>query len=358
MAHPRTVRARLVVPSLLVAWALVGAHPAPAAPFEVTITARHYQQVCFGSNCPVDQEDLQTATGMSTDPTVEVETLGTLNGIRFFTRTTGPSEPVFASALARADGFYGVGVSGITGLGVDSLAHTKFEFSVTNSDTVPRDLVQTLGVEPINVAAWLLGIQGQGEFGPLVQAELRAEVTRILADGTEAETIEAYEYLVRLERDPDLGNLFNTIFSDDLGEVLQRTDENGNFVVGSEIFRIFVDQDGNPVSPDLGNEILGVHVDAFEDTRQLMTLLPGETAEVAVFANARVNRQAEQGGEAFIGDPFTVSMGTPGESTGLLAAENSFELRPVPEPSIPLLQLSALVTLAVARHSRVATAAR
>lgn len=347
MSLARGVAASLLVP-LIAACLLAGARPASGLPFEVTIKASHSQRICFtNGSCPIDQSDMQSATGLSTDPTVEVETLATLSsneGSRFFTRTGGPSEPIFVSALARADGFYGVGASGTTGLAIFSIAQAKFEFSVTNTDSVERDLIQTLGIEPIRLASWVGGgAPGQGEFGARPHAEIFARVTRILADGTEAETFEPYSYRVGLDRDPDLGNLFNVFFSDDLAEVLRRQDEAGNPLVGSEIFRIFVDENGNPATPPFANEILGVEIDAFTDQQVLITLQPEEVARIEVFGVAVVARDFEQGGEAFIGDPFSLDLGTPGTSTGLFEGGAAFELRPVPEPGTAFLLASALL---------------
>lgn len=267
---------------------------ATAIASEVSVEAHSHQTRFFGLESPTQTIG---ASGTLGDPSVAAETLVTSDGLRFFTRTAGPPEPVFSSALARGDSFYGVGASGITGMSTNDVAEARVSYTFQNPIGTQIDLSSVVHVEPIEVLAWVLSSSGgTQEFGPIsVLARLKQTYTVIHADGTRDAEFDVYDMSLSVRRNDATGR-FERIFSDDFSILFGEVNAAGEFLVNAPA----VDEIVN------GNRVFGSRIDPFDVEWFVTTLEPGESVELNFLAQAMVNRQAETGGQAFIGDPFSL----------------------------------------------------
>ena len=223
----------------------------------IEIEAESHQTLFFGQQ---GASQSFTASGSYGDDALEVETLITANGQRFFSRTGGPAEPVFASALARGDGTYGVGASGIAGYSGNEVASARIDFSFANPINQAISFTQQVRIEPLEALAWVLTSGSGEEFGPIVvSASVSETFVRVRADGTREAPERVFDYSLELRKNEQTGQ-FERRFSDDLLFELQVMGSN-DFILGRE----FVDTTVN------GNSIFGARIDGFEQGPETRT---------------------------------------------------------------------------------------
>ena len=296
----------------------------------IEIEAESHQTLFFGQQ---GASQSFTASGSYGDDALEVETLITANGQRFFSRTGGPAEPVFASALARGDGTYGVGASGIAGYSGNEVASARIDFSFANPINQAISFTQQVRIEPLEALAWVLTSGSGEEFGPIVvSASVSETFVRVRADGTREAPERVFDYSLELRKNEQTGQ-FERRFSDDLLFELQVMGSN-DFILGRE----FVDTTVN------GNSIFGARIDGFEQTFDLIELDVDEQIELSFEARVLVARTAETGGPAFAGDPFSVTIDTPA-----FVFDTSPVASPVPEPGRYAMLAAGLALLVLAR---------
>ena len=266
-----------------------------AAATEIVLEAHAHQTLFFGQVGPTQTE---TVSGSLGDDSLEAEALVTSDGLRFFTRTGGPTEPVFSSALARGDAFYGVGASGITGLLSNDFAEASISFSFENPLEIPVGFSHSIRVEPVEALAWVLSsFGGTQEFGPIsVVTRLSESFVQIAADGTRGPEFNVFDLDLTVRRNEQTRR-FERQFSDDWRTLFGQVDDKGDFLVNVEL----VDEEVN------GNRIFGARIDPFDVDWFVTNLQPGERVELSFQAQAIVNRLAETGGQAFVGDPFSLA---------------------------------------------------
>jgi hypothetical protein len=273
-------------------------------------------------------EDVRTAPAALGDRNIVVESLLPIpGGERFYTRTTGPTEP-FASAMVRGDGSYGVGASGLPGQGHLFEADAGISVTVTNTGPGSLRVSEEYRIEPIEVlVSHLEGTLAGTDFARVFAEQI---FVHVFADGTRTVPQVLFDYGLTLHRNSSLpGGPLDLIFSEDLGAALQVQDAAGNFILGSEIVR-----DSNVLGEI---DVFGVRIDAFDDRRFIGTLLPGESFEITFSAVATLLTAAEFGGQAQIGDPFSVPASGP---------TRTFIFTEVPEPSLVALLLVGALLLA------------
>jgi hypothetical protein len=231
--------------------------------------------------------------------------------------STSPVPQGFISTLMRTDGFGGVGISGIQGIGIGALADAAYSQRITNTgDEDARPFFEFI-VPTIEASVLVIGgIDPMREIRSRAFAELT--VNHIAADGTILAVDQPiFDFNVDVVRvGAGVDNLDITI-SPDLFDAL------GN---------------GTPITT---GAVRGVQFDSFGGVRRLPTLLPGERLDISYNLNAAIFNFLsidEIGYQALVGDPFQVS--GPGFRIGL-----------VPEPSTLALLATYLVAVGAVSRS-------